>query len=130
MSTSTPPDLDSPERIDALVLAFYERVRPEPVLGPWFADVDWPHHTPRIQAFWKGLLLGLPGYTGEPMSAHIALHRRLPLSTAQFDRWVALWTDTVRARHAGPKADEAIARAVSIAAVMKHKLLSASASAG
>jgi hemoglobin len=130
VSAGVLPDLDGPERIDALVLAFYERVRPDPVLAPWFAEVDWPHHTPRIQAFWKGLLLGQAGYAGEPMSAHIALHRRLPLSAAQFDRWVELWTDTVRARHAGPKADEAIARAVSIAAVMKHKVLSASASAG
>jgi hemoglobin len=130
VSPAPPPDLDRPERIDALVLAFYDRVRPDPVLAPWFADVDWPHHTPRIQAFWKGLLLGVQGYSGEPMSAHIALHRRLPLSGAQFDRWLELWTATVREGYAGTKAEEAIARATSIAAVMKHKVLSASASAG
>ncbi|MBK7942371.1 MAG: group III truncated hemoglobin [Flavobacteriales bacterium] len=124
------PDLDRPERSDALVLAFYDRVRPDPVLAPWFAEVDWPHHTPRIQAFWKGLLLGLPGYSGEPMSAHITLHRRLPLSASQFDRWLELWTSAVRGSYAGPKAEEAVTRATSIAAVMKHKVLSASASAG
>ena len=130
MSAGPLPDLDRPERIDALVLAFYDRARPDPVLAPWFAEVDWPHHTPRIQAFWKGLLLGLPGYSGEPMSAHIALHQRLPLSDAGFARWVELWTAAVRDGHAGPKAEEAIARATSIAAVMRHKVLSASTSAG
>ncbi|MBV6405964.1 MAG: Group 3 truncated hemoglobin ctb [Flavobacteriales bacterium] len=130
MSTVAPADLDSADRIDALVHAFYARVRPDPVLGPWFTEVDWPHHIPRIQAFWRGVLLGLPGYEGDPMTAHIGLHRRKPLDPAAFDRWVALWTDTVRAHHAGPKAEEAIARAGSIAGVMRHRVLSAAASAG
>ncbi len=130
MSTPAPNDLDRAERIDALVIAFYDRVRPDPVLGPWFARVDWPHHIPRIQAFWRGVLLGGSDHAGDPMTAHIALHRRMPLGHAQFERWVELWAATVHALHSGPKAEEAIARARSIAAVMRHKVLNASASAG
>ncbi|MBK9176993.1 MAG: hypothetical protein IPM46_11815 [Flavobacteriales bacterium] len=36
-------DIRTADDIDALVRAFYERARPDPVIGHFFVDLDWKH---------------------------------------------------------------------------------------
>jgi hemoglobin len=56
------------------------------------------------------------------MGPHIALHRTHPIEPKHFDRWLAHWNASIDARFAGPKAEEAKARAASIAPVMAWKV--------
>jgi len=115
-------DITGRADVERLVEVFYARVRPDPMLGHFFADIDWAHHIPRITAFWEMVLLGGGPYRGDPMTAHVHLHRRLPMSQAHFDRWLELFTGALDELFAGPKAGEAKERARSIAAVMAHKV--------
>lgn len=118
-------DLSGAGDVQQLIDAFYTKARPDPLLTHFFMDVDWPRHTPRIVAFWNAILFGDTTYQGDPMSAHIQLHRRLPMEQRHFDRWLELFTGTVNELYAGPKAEEAKNRARSIAAVMAHKVTNA-----
>ncbi|MGF7217336.1 hemoglobin [Spirosoma lacussanchae] len=132
MTDTTAPvlhDIDTKADIAYLLDRFYERVRQDPDLGYIFdgvAQVNWPEHLPRINAFWTNLLLGGDGsYQGNPMRAHVDLARKTPITPAHFDRWLALFTQTLTDCFAGERAREALLRAQAIAAVMQSRLYSA-----
>ena len=101
-----------------LVDRFYDRVRRDPLLAPVFAHVDWPAHLPVMYSFWASILLGEASYQGNPFQKH----QQLPIREPHFDRWLQLFTQTVRTEFDGPKADEAVDRAVSIASMFRHRL--------
>ena len=80
--------------IRTLVDTFYDTVRGDELLGPIFARhvADWSLHLPKMYAFWSTVVLRTGRYSGRPLEAH----QRLPgLSRAHFDRWIALWMQTV-----------------------------------
>lgn len=116
-------DITGTADVRALVLEFYAKVKQDALLAPFFADLDWGHHIPRINAFWAMVLLGERSYQGDPMTIHMHLHERMPLTQAHFDRWVELFCTTVGEHFRGAKASEAMERARSIAAVMAHRVL-------
>ncbi len=115
-------ELAGSDDVRDLVKAFYDRLLADPEMRHFFADLDLPHHLPKIEAFWRGVLFGDRSYTGDPMTAHIALNKRHPMEQHHFDRWLAHWNATLDALFTGPKADEAKARAASIAPVMAWKV--------
>ncbi|MCB9011985.1 MAG: group III truncated hemoglobin [Actinobacteria bacterium] len=118
MNDKPKPDLTDPFEIAQLVRRFYARIRKDDLLGPIFdgvAKVDWSAHLPKLTAFWSGVLLGLPGFQGAPMRKHALIHMQHPLEPAHFQRWVALFMDTVDAGWSGPRADYAKQVAASVA---------------
>ncbi|MBK9147342.1 MAG: group III truncated hemoglobin [Flavobacteriales bacterium] len=119
-------DIRTAGDIDLLVRSFYQRSRPDALIGHFFAHLDWDHHIPRIVSFWRMVLLGNREYQGDPMTAHIQLAREHPMAKAHFERWLSLWEITLDELFAGPKADEAKQRARTIAAVMAHKVSASS----
>lgn len=80
--------------IRTLVHAFYARVRIDPLLGPIFNRVipNWDVHLEKLCAFWSSVTLMTGRYKGTPMQAHAALPEITP---AHFERWLALFQDTV-----------------------------------
>lgn len=81
-----------------LVNVFCDRVREDDVLGPIFDDiaqVDWATHLPRMDDFGESVLFGRATFKGTPLRVHRALDRRTPLTSAAFDRWIALFQSTV-----------------------------------
>ncbi len=119
------PDITTHDDIKELIDTFYTKVQTDDVLGYIFnevAQVDWPHHLPKMYAFWEFLLLGsADAYRGNPMQKHAELHAIYPLKVAHFDRWVALFQQTVDELFAGPTADSAKFRAFAIAETWKPK---------
>lgn len=118
-------DIQSRDDVAALVSAFYAKATPDPVIGKFFTEVvqlSWEKHIPLIVEFWSGLLLGQGSYRGNPMEAHQKLNQRAKMEQQHFDRWLQLWTATVNELFEGPKANEAIERAQSIAGFMHYKL--------
>lgn len=78
--------------IERLVRVFYDRARRDPLIGPIFAShvQDWESHIARMCAFWSSVALISGRYHGQPMAAHLPL----PVGTAHFDRWLALFAES------------------------------------
>lgn len=121
-------DIGSREDIVKLVDTFYERVRRNKTIGPIFNDVakvNWEAHMPRMYDFWSGMLLGDNSYTGNPMTPHIQLSKRTPMTDTEFSEWLSLFTDTVDDLFEGEIAQEAKTRAENIARLMMFKIQTA-----
>jgi hemoglobin len=119
--------LDITDRRDVacLVNVFYDRVRADHILGPIFDDiahVDWPTHLSLMYDFWESVLFGTATFKGAPLEAHRVLARRTPLTSSGFDRWMALFHETVNDLFAGTTADHAKQSASRIALVLQHHI--------
>jgi hemoglobin len=117
MGTPRPPSertrLASVADVELLVRRFYQAVIPDEILGPIFAamEVDWSVHLPKMVDFWAGRLLGLRGYEGNPVGAHLPVLERCPFGEAELQRWLELWTETVDELFTGELAEGAKQRA-------------------
>lgn len=103
-------DLNSEEAISDMVDTFYARVLKDPLLRPVFvevAGVDLDNHLPRIKAYWRKMLLGHRDYQGNMVTRHQAIHKRFPLQTVHFQRWLSLFEQTLTQDFSGPKTDRA-----------------------
>jgi len=117
------PDIESEQDVKTFVDDFYNRVSPDPLLGPIFNDiaaVDWDHHLPTMYSFWSAMLLGTKGYHGAPFPKHAAL--RAHITPAHFARWVELFIATIDTHFKGEMADTAKQRAMNIAFIFQSKL--------
>jgi len=124
-------DIADGRDVACLVNVFYDRVREDDILGPIFDDVahvDWATHLPRMYDFWESVLFARATFKGTPLIVHRVLARRTPLTSAAFDRWIALFQSTVDDLFAGPMADHAKNSAARIAATMEHNIFSRTSS--
>jgi hemoglobin len=115
--------MDSRERVEIFVDAFYQRVLADPLLAPIFLDVaaiDLDVHLPHIKDYWCKLLLGDSSYQRHTMNIHRQLHARRRLTENDFQRWLELFSLTVDELYAGEMAERAKRVAVSIAANMQQ----------
>jgi hemoglobin len=80
--------------IEALVRAFYARVRQDSLLAPIFESriAEWEPHLGNMFAFWSSLTLQTGRYHGQPMAKHMPLL----VDARHFDRWLALFEETAR----------------------------------
>lgn len=115
-------DITTREDVRLLVERFYRQLVADKAVGHFFAGLDLTHHLPRIEAFWAMALLDEPGYTTNVTDVHLRLNERIPMEPAHFDRWLELFRNTVDAHFAGPKAEDAKLRALSIAYVLRTKV--------
>jgi hemoglobin len=118
-------DIQSREDIILLVDSFYQKVQVDEKIGHIFSEIigfQWDTHIPVMYNFWSTMLLGEQSYKGNPMEKHIALNKIIPLSQADFDRWLELFFGTADSLFEGVKTEEAKNRARSIAQIMLLKL--------
>jgi hemoglobin len=119
-------DIQGTADIKVLVDHFYGQVVKDPVIGYIFTDsikVNWAKHLPVMYSFWENTLFYTGGYAGNPMMIHQRIHQLIQLTPEQFDQWTTLFCASVDTLFNGEKAELAKQRAVSIAAVMKIKIL-------
>ncbi|MBC7552355.1 MAG: group III truncated hemoglobin [Taibaiella sp.] len=118
-------DIDSVEDIKLLVSGFYKKVVADPVIAHFFTQVvhfSWEAHIPVMESFWGTILLHDHTYKGNPMPKHLEINRMARMEPKHFERWLALWTDTVNELFEGERATEAITRANTIAYIMQTKI--------
>lgn len=118
-------DISSREDIEKLIIHFYEKVKPDPIIGFIFTKlvpINWEHHIPVIVDFWETILLDNPVYKKNAMEAHYDLNNKIPLQKIHFETWLSLFTASVDEFFAGKIATLAKTRAKSIAAVMQFKM--------
>lgn len=78
--------------IAELVDTFYGRIRKDTLLAPVFDRVtEWDEHLAKLRAFWSSVVLMSGRYHGQPMQAHFPLS----IEPAHFDRWLALFEQSV-----------------------------------
>jgi len=117
--------------ISDLVVAFYERAFRDELLGPVFVDIaklDLDAHLPIMCDFWETVLFKTGSYRRNTLQVHTALHRKSPLTSEHFGRWLDLWTGTIDSMFAGEKAELAKTQATRIAWSMSRRLMGTSGS--
>ncbi len=115
-------DIRDRRDIELLIDSFYAKVRKDEVIGPFFANVDWPEHLPKIYAFWESIVFGTASYRGDPMTTHRHIHEKNPLEHRHFERWLELFKGTTDELFTGPNAETIRSRADSIAQLMEFKV--------
>jgi hemoglobin len=115
-------ELANRDDVILLVNTFYDKVKPDPVIGYFFkqvVDVDWANHLPLMYDFWENIIFHVGGYSGNPMKQHMNLHQKSPMRKEHFERWISLFNETVDELFEGDRAEQAKQRALSIATVMQ-----------
>lgn len=123
-------DITGREDIELLVNRFYDKIKKDAVIGHIFTDVahvNWEKHLPVMYDFFENMLFYTGGYTGNPMELHRHLNRIRPLTREHFQQWEQLFCNTVDELFEGSTASLVKQRALSISAVMKIRILDASA---
>jgi hemoglobin len=126
-------DIESRGDCERLVRAFYSRALVDPMIGWIFVDVaklDLETHLPRIASFWETILLGSRSYAGNAFAPHAALNEQVRLRPGQFERWLALWRETVDELFAGENAELAKVHALRVARAFQRRLAGAAEAVG
>jgi hemoglobin len=84
------------ERVDRVIARFYERLRTDAQLAPFFARVrDFPEHERRIADFWW---IAMGGKVEAPAPVDmLGLHRPMGLRHDDLERWLALFDEVLDA---------------------------------
>lgn len=121
-------DINNRQDVEQLVNTFYDKVKADTTIGHIFQTIigdDWSHHLPVMYSFWETVLFGKAGYVGNPIKKHIDLDKQIPLEKAHYDRWQALWNETVDTLFAGPIADDAKYKAGNMVNLISMKVVMA-----
>lgn len=116
-------DIENKNDIKLLVNTFYEDVKVDELIGPFFNKIDWDKHIPIMCKFWENVLFYTGNYTGNPMLRHKLIHENMPMNEEQFIRWIDLFKSAVDELFIGEKAELMKQRANSIASIMQLKIL-------
>ena len=123
------PDIQERKDIEMLIRAFYKKVLADDRIAHFFTEVvavDWEAHFPTMFDFWESIIFENGAYKGNAMQPHLAIHQKVPLNKAHFDRWLALFAKNMDEHFSGPNAERAKQRAVSIATTIQFKTYSGS----
>lgn len=113
--------IDNLDDIKLLVDTFYAEVRKDTLIGGIFNGViqeRWPEHLAKMYRFWQTILLDEYTYEGSPFPPHA----QLPLEQHHFERWLALFTQTVDQHFYGAGAERAKWQAARMAQVFLAKI--------
>lgn len=118
-------EIENRKDIEFLVDEFYKQVVKDELIGFFFTEVialNMDQHMPIMYDFWESNLLGNMKYKGNPMTKHIVLNQKEPLTSVHFERWLQLWEETLSNHFQGSIAQEALKRAQQIAGLMQFKI--------
>ncbi len=120
-STTMAKDITTLDDIKLLVNTFYGRVQQDELIGPIFNEKiqnRWDEHLAKMYAFWQTILLDDHTYFGRPFPPHA----ELPVKSDHFDRWLAIFNQTVDELFEGEKAEEAKWRGAQMAKMFLSKI--------
>ena len=107
-------DIKSREDVSFLVTRFYEKVRKDDTLGPFFDRIEnWDEHLDRLTTFWESSLFLQTKYYGNPLEAHAKADREHDnkITELHFGVWLNLWYQTIDELFVGETAENAKRRA-------------------
>lgn len=121
-------DLKSRDDIYLLVTKFYEKVRSNDDLGPFFDRIEnWEEHLDRLTTFWESSLFLKTKYYGDPLEAHVKADNQHnnKISEYHFGIWLNLWFQTIDELFEGDFAENAKRRARKMGTFMYLKIFEA-----
>lgn len=96
---NTTSEIENRAQIQALVEAFYAKIRVHDQLGPIFNAVitDWEEHFVVLTDFWETQLFLKRHYTGNPVRVHQEVDRKTGnvITSEHFGLWLNLWFATI-----------------------------------
>lgn len=112
-------EIQNRDDVFLLVSEFYNKIRKDAVLGPFFNRVitDWDAHIERLTTFWETSLFMTRKlehrYNGNPLQVHIHVDQENDNSITQehFGLWMNLWFATLDEYFEGEIAQNAKNRA-------------------
>jgi hemoglobin len=104
--------------VHELVSKFYGKVLKNEQLKPFFENLDFEAHLPKMIHFWSFVLLDEPGYSTNVTEKHL----QMPLKQEHFDLWLSLFNETLDELFKGEKAEMAKQRAATIAWTIANKM--------
>jgi hemoglobin len=126
-------DINTREDIFLLVSNFYEKVRAEETLGPFFNETikDWEAHLEHLTTFWETSLFMTrkleKKYRGNPLEAHVKVDKQFnhTINNLHFGLWLNLWYQTLDELFEGEIADNAKRRARKMGTFMYMNIFAA-----
>ena len=123
------PDIKTRADVYLLVSQFYDKVRNDAVLGPFFNDTitNWDAHLELLTTFWESSLFLKTRYYGDPLQAHVkvdAAHNNT-ITELHFGLWLNLWYETIDALFKGDNAENAKRRARKMGTFLYLKIFEA-----
>ncbi|OYX26233.1 MAG: globin [Flavobacteriales bacterium 32-35-8] len=122
-------DIKTREDVSLLVSTFYDKVRKDTVLGPFFNDVitDWDAHLERLTNFWESSLFLKTKYLGNPLEAHVKVDQENNnmITELHFGLWINLWFQTIDELFEGDYAENAKQRARKMGTFLYLKIFEA-----
>lgn len=119
-------DIENREDLLLLVKRFYNKLLADASISYLFteiAKINLEHHLPVLVDFWDSILFQSDTYQKNAMQPHLSLHQQSPLQKQHFETWLLHFKESVDELFEGEKAFLAKERALSIATVMRIKLL-------
>jgi hemoglobin len=111
-------EIESKEDVQFLVSTFYGKVLMNEELKPFFSQLDFEAHLPKMIHFWSFVLLDEANYKTNVTEKHL----QMPLKKENFDTWLRLFGETVDEHFEGEKAEIAKQRAFTIAWTISNKM--------
>mgnify|MGYP000975890385 FL=1 len=126
-------DINTRADIFLLVSQFYEKVRADKILGPFFNETikDWDAHLEHLTTFWETSLFMTRKldhkYHGNPLEAHVKVDKQFnyAIDNIHFGIWLNLWYQTIDELFEGDYADNAKRRARKMGTFMFFKIFEA-----
>ncbi len=124
-------DIKNREDVYLLVSSFYEKVRKDELLGPFFNKVisDWEAHFQHLTTFWESNLFLKTKYTGNPLDVHVNVDKanNHAITELHFGVWLNLWYQTIDELFKGDYAENAKRRARKMGTFLYLKIFEARA---
>jgi hemoglobin len=125
----TKKDIKTREDVFLVVATFYEKVKADSTLGPFFKDTikDWDAHLEHLTTFWESSLFLKTKYLGNPIEAHVKIdkHYNHSITELHFGIWINLWYQTINELFEGDYAENAKRRARKMGTFLYLKIFEA-----
>lgn len=126
-------DIKSRDDIFLLVSKFYDKVRADATLGPFFNETikDWDAHLDHLTTFWETSLFMTrkleKKYHGNPLDAHVKVDKAYDnkITELHFGLWLNLWYQTLDELFQGEIVENAKRRARKMGTFMYLKIFEA-----
>jgi hemoglobin len=111
-------DITTNKDVELLVNTFYSKVVEDDILAPFFKNLDFNIHMPKMISFWAFVLLDEAGYKTDVTEKHM----KMRLKKEHFDQWILLFNETVDTLFKGEKAELAKQRAFLVGWTIQSKM--------
>ena len=122
-------DIKNREDIHLLVSSFYEKVKKNELLGPFFIEKisDWDKHIDHLTDFWESSLFLKTRFDGDPLQKHIEVDAENDNSIGpeHFGIWLNLWFQSIDELFTGDYAENAKRRARKMGTFLYLKIFEA-----